>query len=933
MLEDRSYATLKVLNVLDWMGEDAKRVIPMLQTMKVAIFMLSFVSGDAMRCHAGASPSERLEPVNLNIARMGGAAGIDDSLPTLRWSLRAEASDVRQGACSLRIATQPDRLPKADVWASGRVRSNRPEMTIPESVQLLSGERYFWQVRVWDRQGKAGDWSEAAQFLTGLREDDWNAGWMTPPVSEGKGERPTWWMRRTVKLDAVPDRVALGIVCLGYYELYVNGKRVGEEPLAPSVTKLDKRGLCVTHEIGDLLRLGENCIALACSSGWYLPHQFKVHKNSTPLIRLQAYTRNGEKLQTFFGSDAEWQGREANRSIIGKWGWNDFGGEAVDGRLESSQWKELECPAEGWRPVRVVSAPPIAVSARTCPPNRIGATYKAGKVRLLSEGVYEVDFGRCLAGMVRLRFPDVPRDRKITMRFFDLPADHESKKDQSYRQRSTYIARGDGTDVFENKFNYAGFRYVTIEGLDAPPALENLEAMLVETALEPVGSFRCSNELFNRIHELNAHTIRCLNLGGYHVDCPHRERKGYGADGQTAMPAYPYLFDSEAYLHKWLVDWLDVFEPETGRIPHTAPNFHKAESPAWGGIVGPLALQQYLFYGDRRALELAFPAVGANLQRLQSWVRDGVLLKELAAPKFHGDWVAAGRGMNSGNGPTVRMKELFNTAYLIYLWQTFADMGRVLGKTEVVAKAEAVIASLQESFHGHFFDEESGYYLLPEQAYQAMPLWVGAVPADKRDEMHARLIDLIEMKCKGHLDTGLPATTFLLDYLEESDSHETIYTIMNQKTYPSWGYMLEQGATTIWEQWDGYWSQIHSCFAGPASWFYTGLAGIKPDPEHPGFEEFVLKPAFVEEIDFVDATYRSVRGPIGSSWRRDGERIQWTVTIPPNSSAAVYVPCSDPKAIRVDGRPLSQETETVRNRKGAMMRCFRLPSGTWKLDW
>lgn len=879
------------------------------------------------------SPAMAVEPVDLNVAQLAEPVGLDYATPTLRWSINAEGSDVRQAACSVRIASRPDRLPKADVWESGQVQSGQPEMTIPESVRLLSGARYFWQVKVWDEHGEAGEWSEAAEFSTGLREDDWNAGWMTPPAVQGEGDQPTWWMRRTVQLDAVPDRVALSIVSLGYYELYVNGKRLGDEPLAPSVTKLDTRGLCVTHEIGDLLQPGENVIALACSSGWYVSNRFKVHEKNTPLIRLQATARNGEKLETLFGSDAEWKGREANRSITGKWGWNNFGGEAVDGRLESSQWKALECPAEGWRPVRVVSAPPIEVSARTCPPNRFGATYNAEKVRELSKGIYEVDFGRCLAGMVRLRFPDVPRDRKITMRFYDLPADFESKKDQSYKQFSTYIARGDGTDVFENKFNYAGFRYVTIEGLDAPPALEDLEAMLVETALDQVGSFRCSNELFNRIHELNVHTIRCLNLGGYHVDCPQRERNGYGADGQTAMPAYPYLFDSEAFLHKWLKDWLDVFEPETGRIPHTAPVQHKAESPAWGGIVGPLAWQQYLFYGDRRALELAFPAVGANLQRLQSWVRDGVLLKDLAAPKFHGDWVAAGRGMNSENKPTWEMKELFNTAYLIYLWQTYADMARVLGEAEEVAKAEAVIASMQESFHGNFFNEESGYYLIPEQAYQAMPLWVGAVPAEQRDVMHARLIDLIENKCNGHLDTGLPATTFLLDYLEESDSHETIYTIMNQKTYPGWGYMLEQGATTIWEQWDGYWSQIHSCFAGPASWFYTGLAGIRPDPKHPGFEQFDLKPAFVEGLDFVEATYDSVRGPIGSSWRRDGERIQWTVTIPANSSAMVYVPCSDPKAIRIDGRPLSQEIKSVRNGKGVVTQRFNLPSGAWKLDW
>lgn len=884
-----------------------------------------------------------VEPVDLNIACVGDSAGIGDLTLVLRWSITATRNAVRQEACQVRIATRPERLADAAVWDSGRVESSHSEMIIPESVILLNGERYCWQVRIWDRHGERSDWSETSTFSTGLRGDDWGTDWITPappasPQAERKGDirptsRPTWWVRRTVTIDEVPDRVVLAIVCLGYYELYVNGKRVGDEPLAPSVSKLDKRGLCVTHEIAELLRHGENCIALACASGWYLPHQFEVHQGASPLLRLQAYSRGGENLQTLFGSDAEWNAREANRSIIGPWQWNNFGGEAVDGRVDSSQWKQLECPTEGWSLVRVVSPPPIVVSARNCPPNRIAATYRAEKVRDLGGGLYEVDFGRCLAGMVRFRFPDIPRDHTITLRFFDLPADNDRNKDHSYNQRSTYIARGDGTDVFENKFNYAGFRYVTIEGLDAPPALSDMEAMLVETANAPVGAFRCSNERFNRIHDLNAHTLRCLNLGGYHVDCPQRERNGYGADGQTALPAYPYLFDSEAFLHKWLVDWLDVADLKTGRIPHTAPIKHSGESPAWGGIVGPLAWRLYCFYGDRRALELAFPVVKANLARLQSSVRDGVLKSELAGSNFHGDWVPPGRGMNSKNTPTVPMKELFNTAYLIYLWQTYAEMGRVLGEDDDVAKAESVIASMQQSFHGNFFDEVSGYYLIPEQAYQGMPLWVGAVPEAKRAEMHGKLIDLIENKCQGHVDTGLPGTTFLLDYLEQSDSHETIYTIMNKKTYPSWGYMLELGATTIWEQWDGFWSQIHSCFAGPASWFYTGLAGIRPTPEHPGFESFVLAPAFVKDIDFVEATYRSIRGPIGSSWRRDGETIQWTVTIPRNTHANVHVPCPAPKAIRLDGEPLTVATESVRSRKGVVEQRFQLPSGTWQLEW
>jgi len=895
------------------------------------------------------SASAAFGPVELCLAHTHDPVGIDDPTPSLRWSIRADGREFKQRSYSVRIASRPELLQKPDVWESGQVNSDRQEANIPESVKLLNGGRYFWQVRIWNQEGHSSGWSEVHGFSMGIHGEDWTAGWMTPSQTDcefenpiaGKGkvvnvetvQSPTWWMRRTVQLESVPERVALAIVCLGYYELYINGQRVGDEPLAPSVTKLDRRGLCVTYEVGGLLRPGENVIALACASGWYLPHQFKVHERSSPLIRLQAYSGSGTALRTLFGSDNEWFARESDRKIIGPWAWNLFGGEAVDGRVESSKWNSLGFSGAGWHPVRIVSSPPIAITARTCPPNRIGARYQAKKIRKLDGGGFEIDFGLCLAGFVRFQFRDVPRDRKIVMRFYDLPADNTRNKDHSYNQLSTYIARGDGSDCFENKFNYAGFRYVTIQGLDAPPDLEDLQAMLVETGINPVGSFRCSNELFNRIHELNAHTLRCLNLGGYHVDCPHRERNGYGADGQTALPAYPYLFESEAFLHKWLIDWIDVFDPSTGRIPQTAPIKHNGESPAWGGIVGPLAWQLYVFYGDRRALELAFPVVRENLKRLQSAVRDGVLKMDLSASPFHGEWLPPGRDMKSKTKPTKPMRELFNTAYLIYLWQTYAKMAQALGDTAEVARAEETIASLRKSFHGNFFNKESGLYLVAEQAYQAMPLWVGAVPEENRDAIHKKLIQLIEKDRNGHLGTGLPTTTFLLDYLEQSDRHDTISMMMSKETYPSWGYMLAQGATTIWEEWDGSWSQIHSCFAGPASWFYSGLAGIRPDPEHPGFEVFELRPAFVDGLDFVEASYRSVRGPIGSSWRRNGQRIQWTVTIPPNTRARVCVPCRDPKKISLDGKPLTLKTETINCRNYRVLQCVQLPSGTWSLEW
>jgi alpha-L-rhamnosidase len=767
-----------------------------------------------------------------------------------------------------------------------------------------------------------------------------NVNWITPalePLAEKDrpDHRQAWWMRRVEMLDSIPAKMTLSVVCLGYYELYVNGKRVSDEPLAPSLTRLDRRGFAIVHDITGFLVQGENCLALWCSSGWYLPGQFKIHEGWTPLLQVQAC--RGDASGIWVGSGDEWLCRSSNRAVIGPWVWNQFGGEEVDARAELPDWNQIGCDTKGWHKARVVSAPPITITERNCPPNRIGEVYPARAIRSLDGERFEVDFGTCLAGWVDIRFRMLAPGQTVTLRFYDLPADNDRKYqdgrrvDHSYGQRSVYHARGDGTDRFENKFNYAGFRYMTIEGLDIPPALEEMKALLVESDLMRTSSFCCSNELFNRIHELNIHTLRCLNLGGYSVDCPHRERFGYGADGQTSLPAYLYAMDSAAFLRKWLVDWCDIYEPETGRISLCAPNIHAQHAPAWGGIVVPLAWSLYLYYGDRDSMEKAFPVIQGHLRFLQNGVRDGLIRKEALGSSFLADWVPVDRGMDSKQAPDMPMRELFNSCYLIILWELYIRICRVLGKG-AIGEAEANIAALRAGIHREFYRAEDGLYLMPEQSYQAMPLLAGVVPAELRPAIRKKLLSLIEAK-GWHMDTGLPGTTLLLDLLGECDEHEVIQRIYEQETYPGWGYMLACGATAIWEQWNGYWSQIHSCFAGPAAWFYSGLAGIRPDEARPGFESFILAPAFVSGIDFVEASYDSIRGHIRSSWKREDGRIAWAVTIPANTTATVLLPVSDPVAVSLDGRPLEVPVQCGRSMKGDPQIRFQLAGGSYLLGW
>ncbi len=732
-----------------------------------------------------------------------------------------------------------------------------------------------------------------------------NTEWFTPAVGAfDERRRPTWWLRRCFDLKTVPASLTLDVVCLGYYQLYVNGEQVGDEPLAPSVSKLDARGFVLHHDLHPYLREGRNCIGIWCSSGWYLPHQFAVHEDASPLLRV-TLSENVEY-------DGEWLCREANRQVLDKWDWNRFGGEEVDARAALPEWNRVDCDVSEWHPVKTVSAPPIEISERTCPPNRIGATYEARSLRTLEDGRYEIDFGICLSGWVDLNFPDLEPGRKLTLRFYDLPADNQRQRDHSYNQVSIYHGRGDGADRFVNKFNYAGFRYMTIDGLTSRPELSDMRALLVESAMDRAGHFRCSNDLYNRIHDMNLQTLRCLNQGGYSVDCPHRERNGYGADGQAALPAYLYLLDSQAFLRKWLTDWCDVYETDTGRIPMTAPPYHHQFSPAWGGIVAPLAWALYLYYGEREAMAEALPVIEGYLRFLQNAVVDGVMRKEriIGEKKMYlGDWVPPRRGMDTENTPDLPMREFFNSCYLIYLWQTYLRICEVLRKDDYREEAETNIATLRRGIHREFYDTEQGLYLLPEQVYQAMPLMTGVVPPELVDSVKSRLVGLIEAQ-GWHLDSGLPGTTLLIELLTELGEHELLGRVYAQETYPGFGYMLASGATTIWEQWNGFWSQIHSCFAGPAVWFYQGLAGIKPDASGPGFKSFTLAPAFLDDIAFVDAAYESANGRIESAWRREDNMVTWRVTIPDGCTAQLQLPSGIKTPFKINGEPFSKSTFT-----------------------
>jgi alpha-L-rhamnosidase len=700
------------------------------------------------------------------------------------------------------------------------------------------------------------------------------------------------YVRRTFTLEELPESALASVNVMGFYELYVNGRKVGGDVMSPALSNYLKRSLYLTCDLRPYLRKGRNCIGLWLSRGWYwkvLDGQRNPAVNhDTAIARLQLdMTVKGKPVRV--STDAAWLCKSSGRQIIGPWSWNQMGGEQADARREDPNWTNPDRDDNEWFPVKVVASPAIPADAQRCPPMRILKTIRAVACTKLEPGAsgkakWELDFGSNLTGWLKIRLRGLGAGQSISIQYADKKNPY-----QTFNQADRFISAGREEEEFCSKFNYHGFRYAIIEGLPAAPALTDAEAELIGADWETCGDFACSNPLFNRMHEINLWTIHCLSQCGFLSDCPHRERMGYG-DGQVSIESCVMNFRMAPFYDKWATDWCDGAEPD-GSLPHTAPHYKSGGGgPAWGGCAQALTWRNYLYYADKRIVERNYDACLRHLQAIESHARDGVVRAFGGQWDFIGDWVPPGRGMDTDRWPPKPAAELFNNCYRLYLRAQLAEMAVILGRNDDAKACRGELERLRPLVHAAFYDKDRQLYVLDEQSYQLMPLMTGIVPEELRPTVLRRLQDGIQLNRNGHLDTGMLGTYFLLNYLSEIDRNDLIFTIVNQTTFPGWGYMLDQGATTWWEQWNGYYSHIHSCFSSLDGWFYQGLAGIRADPTAPGFKKIIIKPAIVGDLTWVKAHHDSPYGRIISNWQRVGRNLTMDITIPPNTTARVFVP-------------------------------------------
>lgn len=848
--------------------------------------------------------------------------GIDVTQPRLSWVLESAQRGERQTVYEILVASSPELLgqERGDLWDSGKVTSD-------ESIQIqYSGKpleprmRCYWKVRVWNQDDTPTDWSQPATWSMGLlKPDDWQSKWITGGNAADKSP-PHPWLRRNFELKSEVKAAKVYVNTPALYELFINGQKVGDDVLMPAYCQIQKRAFYNVYDVSHLLQKGTNCIALWLGPGWY--QKQNGHPGKAPIVRAQLELDSSDG-RSVVATDGQWRAADSCISQVGKWAFNNFGGERYDAGNYLKNWHLAACDDSAWAKAIEVAAPDLSTSWQALPGNQTDLPIPALSITPF-KGKWMIDFGTTLTGWLRLRLDGLKPGQEVVMDYADLLDPklmymHNADGVQTFNQRDVYVAGNEPTGVFQSKFNQHGFRYVIVGGLDKAPDVADAQAMMVRTHLQPAGEFRCSNELFNRIHEITVHTYLTQTPMGVLGGGEPREKQGYG-DAGSFLTGMLYNFGSDGFFRKWLQDWCDNQRPD-GYFGNVAPTQQRGEGggPSWGGQASELVRRLNLYYGDKTLATATYPALKKYVEYLESHTENDILRffnpfdpkdpKKVVKWQFLGDWTPPGKSADEHDFKfeTMDQREFFNNCYRILLWQDLADFAGVMGDMAEQKRCEDRLAVLRPLIHKTYFDAGKNSYRDNRQSYLVIALLARIMPEELRPAIFKELEEDIVAKHQGHLDTGMQGSFMLLDLLNKENRSDLASLIIGQETYPGWGFLAKERKVTTWpETWSGWGSQIIQVVGTPGAWFYEGLAGIRPDPTAPGFKKIMIKPAIVGDLTWVNTHFDSPFGRIVSNWKKDGKLLKMEVTIPANTTATIYVPTQHAGNVTESGKPTAQ---------------------------
>jgi alpha-L-rhamnosidase len=745
--------------------------------------------------------------------------GIDNTQPHFSWKIRS-SGPMQQAAYELEVGS----------WQSGRVESSDQVMVPYGGEPLAQRQQTRWRVRIWTAEGEASAWSPWQSLGVGALN-----GLQGEFIGTAPGEGREVLLRKVFEVEKA-GKALLYVCSLGYHEVFVNGSKVSDAVLQPAVSQLDRRAQIVTYEVS--LKKGTNELLIAAGSGWYKATTFGTVYDG-PLVKAQLDLDGEPALWT----DASWEGAWSGRRDLGTWTPHRFGGEEIRADYEPQ-----------WSPVDVVKVDGVVESQQMCEPVRVLETLLPATVEDWGEGRYLVDYGRIVNAMMDVTLPALPAGTQVVATFSDFRHPDGHLEDATLG-RDVYITSGKA-DRFQNQFNHHLMRYMLLEGLSEAPRAVNLKALRIGDDLPWEGSFESSDPELNAIYKLVEASMRNLTFGGYMVDCASIERLGYGGDGNaSAQSLQSVAYAAPLYLN-WLQAWADAQRPDGG-LPHTAPNPYTAGGgPYWCSFLVQAAWRTYMNYGDLRPIQRFYPAMVHWLDYVDAYTVDG-LLKAWPNEKYRGwylgDW-AAPKGVDVNDPASV---DLVNNCALLQVYACLEQMAPLLGQDPAPFRArwDALARRIQEVFY------HDGVYASGSQIDRVFPLLTG-VAQDQDPVLSA-----------SHLATGLVGIPVITEWATQAGKVDWLYGLLKQKDYPGYLYMIENGATGVWEEWDGGRSHLHNCYNGIGSWFYQALGGIVA--LEPGYRRVRIAPQIPVGLDWVKVTQPTPYGPI--TVERRGTDVHYSV--------------------------------------------------------
>ncbi len=867
--------------------------------------------------------------------------GIDALQPRLSWEITADTRDVQQTAYHILVASSIEKLNAniGDLWDSGDVKSDASIQVSYNGKALKSNEDCFWKIKVTTSKGESA-WSQPAHWSMGLlNASDWKGKWIGLDKSFPWDSITTFsklsarYFRKEFVADGGVKKATLYICGLGLYEVFINGKRIGDQVLASAPTDYRKtikyNTYNVTDEIGKSGGAATMGVVLGNGRFFTMRQNYKPQKINTfgyPKMLLQLdieYTGGTHKV---ISSDGSWK-VTSDGPIRSN---NEYDGEIYDANKELNGWANPGTVTYAgdvgriayayndgkWMNAELVEAPAGKMEAQMNEKIRVTDIIKPRSIKKLNDNAYVMDMGQNMAGWLQMKVKG-NKGQTVKLRFAETTkADGELyvANLRDAKSTDTYVLKGEGQEVWHPTFVYHGFRYVEIIGYPGIPTVNDFEGQVVNDDLENTGHIETSNELINKIYR-NAYWGIRANYKGMPLDCPQRnERMPWLADHATGSYSESFVFDNAKLYSKWTDDIEDSQKSE-GQLPDVAPAYwnYYSEDLTWPATYLIIADMLYNQYGDTKPIAKHYDSMKKWL-----WYMKGKYMTNYIVTKDkYGDWCVPPESPELIHSKdTLRSTDgkLIATAYYFRLLSLMDKFARILNKPQDIKEFDALSANIKTAFDAQFYNAQSKQYGNNSVTSNLLPLYFGIVPEADRKAVFKSIEDKIVIANKTHISTGVIGTQWLMRSLTDNGRTDIAYHLVSNTDYPSWGYMVNKGATTFWELWNGDTaapqmnSQNHVMLLGDLLvWLYEDLAGIKTNPMQPGFKQLVMKPEPAEGLNFVNASYHSIHGNIKSNWKKDGKAFNWNISIPANSSAIAYVPATAANSVLESGKPLAND--------------------------